>query len=93
MGLVCKLVTKPSLTIETFVSMNVTDVVDHLAVNLVVGWKLLISFKNSLKLTSVNGQTVITSSVHLHHTVGVILALSNIICSNFPIKILVVMVS
>ena len=65
----------------TLVLRNVTDVKDHLAVNFMDGWKLLISSRKLVKCSSLCGQIANISSIYLHHMVGVLSTLARICLS------------
>ena len=65
-GLVCKSETKHLPSIDTFVSRNITDDLDHWVVNLMVGWKEFMFFKKVLRLSMPCGQMEKMSSIYLH---------------------------
>ena len=54
----------------TVVSRNKTLSTDHSAVNLVVWWNWLLSFKKSRSVSIPSFQMVNMSSMNLHHTIG-----------------------
>ena len=70
----------------TFVSKNVTDLLDHSAVNFIVGCSWFSSSTNLINSCSSCGQIMNTSSMYLHHTSGFnVVSVSNLV-SSLPIN-------
>ena len=72
----------------TVVSRNKTLSIDHSAVNLMVWWNWLLSFKKGLSVSILSFQMAKMSSINLHHTIGLLVVDVSIRSSRSVMKML-----